>query len=1054
VEEPALENYTVIPSNYSAKDEQWRFYVNIFDGESWAYQIDNVPSWQGSTSTTISNSKPRIENITLSGGETTSGDIILNYDFYDDDGDFEGSTEIIWRIFHLGTPIPPIPGTSILDSSEFTAGDVVWCVITPHDGTDEGDLVDSSTLAGSDALVQIGNTAPQINTTLGLPQILTDHPNGTYIYSSVFKIYVNYSSLVQDGDSGESDSVFDVSTELNSDVINSNVSEITGSQYRWYNYNTTSDEWELQVHLTKSYIDDFYLHRDNQWKASVRPRDTYGAFGQWVNSTPITIGNSYPQVDAFSWFNLAPTTNDDLQFDFVYSDYDNDPLDYSNTLILWYKNGQLITGTENETILTSDHFIKNDNISVIIRPYDGTNWAATNFTSPMPITIVNTPPTALNPTLTPVVINGSTVIYLNWTFIDTDNDQESELFIIRWTINGINNSNYDDQRFISIEDTRNGERWEATLFVFDGTDYSSDKILNIDAKRLSYEFIFDSTTSQVEPDIRTDEFYVEDENLSINFYFSTTNDSFGSRIQWFKLIENSSWIEMGLFENQTKIPYLSTAVGEQWKCLITPFDGTYVWSPINSSILTIESKPTIWTQPENIVILKNDTEGHYYFVINADDEKNDISEVQYFLNESFTGFAILGTGSEWSLDYLIPNSEFQDYLHVTIDGQVKVFSTVTYDGKEFQIYSVVNFNFTVEDNVAPRVENPGWVFDDEQNPTNITFSVNVIDYGSDITEVLLYYYFRPYTEENTSAGIASSIQETEWRTIEMLLHNTTNGVPTYSITVLFDHNNTNREIIYKILTTDSSGNSHFAYDIELDDPERLGETRFNYSPPGIDPTLVLVIVGITIIIAIFGSIIYVKFIRKPELVGLDKDLVLERIAEISDIEVNSVLDSHTLGIVVSFFDQRHGPIPIIISPEILRDNFTKLVDLSDRSFSGTGFSDDFEMEITSSYDFVLTRGIRTKVMSFGYALERPQARGGQENITANILIYSELFPLVNQFLAEIQVKVHLIHIYMNTQPSKKQEILQLVNDLRKFVSLIIVSYERIYGTTELIEEEK
>jgi hypothetical protein len=577
--------------------------------------------------------------------------------------------------------------------------------------------------------------------------------------------------------------------------------------------------------------------------------------------------------------------------------------------------------------------------------------------------------------------------------------------------------------------------------------------MSIIAKRVAYEFIFDDQDNRV-PQAREDEFYVEDENLVVNFYFSTTNDSFGSRIQWFKLTESGSWTEMVVFENETTIPYLSTSVGEQWRCLITPFDGTYIWSPINSSVITIESRPTITTQPESIVIVKDDTEGHYHFIINTSDARNEILEVQYGLNDGFTGYANLNTSSEWILDYQIPSSEFQDYLHSTIDGQVRVYSTVTYDGKEFQIYSFLNFSFIVEDNAAPRVENPGWRLNDLQNPTNITFYADVIDYGSDITEVLLYYYFRPFTEENTSIGIGSATQEMEWRTIEMVLHNTTDGVPTYSITVLFDHNNTNREIIYKIHTTDSVGNSHFAYDIERDDPERAGETQFNYTPPGIDPTLVLLIVGMTVIIAIFGSVIYVKFIRKPELVGLDKELVLNNIQNITESDITGSLDTHTIGAVISFFDQRHGPIPIIVLPEILRDNFTKLVDLSDRSFSGTGFSDNFDTEISSSYDFVLTHGVRTKVMSFGFALDRPEARGGQENLTANILIHQDLFKLVNQFIDEIQEKVHKLHELMNTQASEKGKIRDKVLELRKFVTSIILSYERIYGTTELIEEEK
>jgi len=202
-----------------------------------------------------------------------------------------------------------------------------------------------------------------------------------------------------------------------------------------------------------------------------------------------------------------------------------------------------------------------------------------------------------------------------------------------------------------------------------------------------------------------------------------------------------------------------------------------------------------------------------------------------------------------------------------------------------------------------------------------------------------------------------------------------------------------------------------------------------------------------------GAVVYVRFIRKPELVGLDKELVLNKTSEVSETEIIDALDAHTLGIVVSFFDQRHGPIPIIVLPEILKDNFTKLVDLSDRSFSGTGFSDNFMVEIPSSYDFVLAEGLRTSIMSFGFALERPQARGGQENITLNIIIQRDVFPLVQSFQKAIHKRVHSLHLLMDKSPSEKENIQKSVFELRKFVSSIILSYEKIYGTTELIEEE-
>ncbi|MHA2347552.1 MAG: hypothetical protein ACXACP_12605 [Candidatus Hodarchaeales archaeon] len=225
-----------------------------------------------------------------------------------------------------------------------------------------------------------------------------------------------------------------------------------------------------------------------------------------------------------------------------------------------------------------------------------------------------------------------------------------------------------------------------------------------------------------------------------------------------------------------------------------------------------------------------------------------------------------------------------------------------------------------------------------------------------------------------------------------------------------------------------------------------------YVPPGL-PRWMLLVAGLAMFLTFIGAIVYVKYIRKPEIVGLDKELVLSKSSEIREDEVTNAMELHTIGVVVSFFDQRHGPIPIIVIPEILKDNFTKLVELSDRSFSSCGFADDFSVEIPSSYDFVLTQGIRISSLSFGYALERPEARGAQENITLNMLVHQDLFPLVESFKDEIKEKVHKIHVHMDKKEEEQDIINNMIFDLRKFLSRVILAYEQIYGTTELIRED-
>ncbi|MFW9777439.1 MAG: DUF2341 domain-containing protein [Candidatus Heimdallarchaeota archaeon] len=1050
-----LENLTEVPPQYTAKLQDWRFKIQVYDGQDWSVEATSFLS-------SIGNSEPIVENISLAGGLTTTDNIILNYDYYDADNDPEGSTDIDWTVFHLGSP-SFISGTVILDHSSFTAGDVVWCVITPNDGTDDGTPVDSSKLAGSNVLVQVGNTAPLINTSLGSPEILSDHPNGTSIFNAITSIYVNYSDFVIDIDSGESDPVFDVDFEPNYDVLYvPGVTKNIGAQYRWYKFNKGSGIWELQFGLTTAYVDSFFLHRGEEWKCSVRPRDLYGDEGMWVNSTTITIGNSYPIITGgIEWLIQNPQTQDNLilwsGFTFDYYDFDNDPIDIAQTLILWFKNGQLINGPQNNTILTSQYFAKGDQIYVVIRPSDGINWALRNYTSSI-IAITNTIPAITDSSLYPTTISNEEILYLDWTYFDLDNDAEGTSWRIWWFRNGVYQSNYDNSTSIPLKQVNNGEIWKAEFQVFDGTDYS---ILyystEIETKILQIDYIFDPVSGQVDPNVRESEFLVDDENLSISYLFSTQGDASGLIIRWFSTLDNGTWIERTEFEGDTSIDHKVTSPGEKWKCMISPLEQStgFIWGTINSSTLMIESRPEIFTQSEEIVTPMSDIEGHYILQINTSDLLHDIEIVIFTLeNDTVEHYAReIGNGI-WSVDYQVPIDNFEELMNSEFLGYVRAVTSVNYAGKDFSIYVIKQFNIKIIDNAPPRVPNVQMIPNDETNPTNITFIADVEEHGSGVASVVLLYYLNPSTESNGGAG-ASYLQIEDWIEIQMEFQgvNSSTHYLEYSVTVPFEHNGTDWQVIYRIQTFDNAGNSNpLAYDIR-NYPDRIREQTIYYTPPSIDPGLVIIIVAITLFIAFTGSIVYVKFIRKPELVGLDKELVLEKISDISKTEVMTSLDAHTVGLVVSFFDQRHGPIPIIVIPEILKDNFSKLVDLSDRSFSGTGFVDEFDEEVSSSYDFMLSRGLRTKVMSFGYSLERPEARGGQENLTANILIHRELFPLVNQFLDEIQGKVREIHVLMNEKADEKERIRKKLFALRIFVTRIILSYEQIYGTTELLSED-
>jgi hypothetical protein len=287
----------------------------------------------------------------------------------------------------------------------------------------------------------------------------------------------------------------------------------------------------------------------------------------------------------------------------------------------------------------------------------------------------------------------------------------------------------------------------------------------------------------------------------------------------------------------------------------------------------------------------------------------------------------------------------------------------------------------------------------------------------------------------------------------MIQSNQTNGRALNTATVPFQQNETDWRVIYRIATQDKEGNINpTAFNI-LNNPNRIEREVLTFTSVGLSPTIVVLLIAVTILIAIFSSLVYMKFIRKAKIVGLDAELVFSGVEKIDENILEESMDFHTLGIVVSFFDQRHGPIPIVVEPEILKDNFPALVRLSDQSFSSCGFVKDFTKEKMATFDFEISSNTEFGILSYAFSLDRPDARGGIENITLNILINSGLFSLVNRFAEEIINIVHQIHILMDKTPTKKDEIITRVRQLRRLISAIILSYEKIYGTTKLIEDD-
>ncbi|UCG02717.1 MAG: hypothetical protein JSW11_01750, partial [Candidatus Heimdallarchaeota archaeon] len=676
----------------------------------------------------------------------------------------------------------------------------------------------------------------------------------------------------------------------------------------------------------------------------------------------------------------------------------------------------------------------------IVSVFDGSNFSISYQSNT--ILILNSAPS-----VSTIQLNAGEPIYtldtmtVNWVSSDPDpQDIENRSgALILWYLNGTLQPQFTNLTSVASQYLIKGQVWIVTIAARD-----SGGLWSVPCNSSSIE-IANSAPEITLQVAAHPEFIVEDTSLillSVFYtYFDADGDENDPQVWWYR---NS--IYQPAYDNSLEISAAYTIPGDTWYYILCPYDGNDLGNNYTSPIISIESRPKI---DDHDVEAQETMDGLYYFWVTVSDTRNNISEVRYeiSLNGSTSPLTYTLNSANATGHWVLP-FQLEDFAYLGTTALVTVTVITTTGAQYSQEYPISNtstFTTLLADDAPPRIIDVYFVPNEDPNPSTLTFYCALEEYGSGIDQVVLYYSFEEISSSNGGSG--ATVKQI-YSQIPMNKHNESSTSVTYTVTIPFSPNGTNWEVVYQVQASDNAGNL-LSFHIPSGDPNN----RIAFTPPGIEPTFVMLIVGVTLLLAFFGSIVYVKFIRKPELVGLDKELVLDKIPEISDVEIMSSLDAHTIGIVVSFFDQRHGPIPIIVIPEMLKDNFTKLVELSDRSFSGTGFSDDFNSEIPSSYDFVVAHGLRTSIMSFGYALERPQARGGQENLTLNIIVHQDLFPLVQSFQKVIKHKIHKLHVRMDKKPDDKEAIRKQVFNIRKYVSSIILSYERIYGTTELIEEE-
>ncbi|MFX1508456.1 MAG: hypothetical protein ACFFDC_20440, partial [Promethearchaeota archaeon] len=456
-----LENSSYVPFSYTQKGENWIYQISVFDGEDWSL-VGSPPQAK-----LILNSKPTITNVRLSGGFTTLEDIIVVYEFNDPDGDNESGTNFLWTILHEYAPVQNVPNTKWIDSSWFTAGDIIFVEITPSDGEESGDIVKS--IDYPEGLRVVTNSAPYI---IGVPLILDQNGTENFLVNS--SLNAEYTAVDPDGDAPP----YGIKIE-NGVVI--------GAEYQWYR------NGEKLAFLIGPTVSSQHLTAGDTWILSVKPVDLFGDPGPWVNSSTITIGNSRITITDI-WFTnlndgtiLNNETFSNITLLLKWESFDADGENESDYEIFWYlDNGSglfvIQPVFENMTDIPTGFIQKGQIWYAIIRITDGTQWSRAVTSSTLKI--INSPPLISNivyyfdenlANVTPNPrINEFYVfdehISISYTFSDHDMDPDDSL--IQWFKQLLNGSwvelrDFENQTFIHKNNTGAGEVWYARFIPFD-----------------------------------------------------------------------------------------------------------------------------------------------------------------------------------------------------------------------------------------------------------------------------------------------------------------------------------------------------------------------------------------------------------------------------------------------------------------------------------------------------------------------------------------------------------------------------------------------------------
>lgn len=200
--------------------------------------------------------------------------------------------------------------------------------------------------------------------------------------------------------------------------------------------------------------------RGDLWSVYVVPSD--GEAEGPAGTDTASIGNGPPSLTSATITPSPATTTDTLTATVAgFSDPDGDP---ESEAYQWYLNGTAIAGATDVT-LDGTFFVKGDNVTVEVRPYDGFDYGATVTSGTR--TIQNSTPSVPGIDVTPNYPEDDDELICTVAVASTDADGDTLSYAYAWTVNGVPSAI--TTTTVASSYTSDTETWACSVACSDGT---------------------------------------------------------------------------------------------------------------------------------------------------------------------------------------------------------------------------------------------------------------------------------------------------------------------------------------------------------------------------------------------------------------------------------------------------------------------------------------------------------------------------------------------------------------------------------------------------------